>query len=133
MKEKILIIEDDKGMQFFLSEALKKQEYQAYSDACHPVNCFFDENPIECPCLRKGDQQKSREQKPSVHKIPAPSDHEKSMKESGKKDQRSVFQVLTIFFQQKHQYGQHEDRRSQTALKQISDVLEALGPIGTGA
>ncbi len=35
MHEKILIIEDDEGMQFFLSEALKKQDYQvvSFSDA----------------------------------------------------------------------------------------------------
>jgi len=31
MKERILIIEDDEGMQFFLSEALQKQEYKVFS------------------------------------------------------------------------------------------------------
>ncbi|MGA1792229.1 MAG: sigma-54-dependent transcriptional regulator [bacterium] len=31
MSERILIIEDDEGMQFFLSEALQKQEYQVFS------------------------------------------------------------------------------------------------------
>jgi DNA-binding NtrC family response regulator len=40
MKEKILLIEDDNGMQFFLSEALKKQGYEVvtYPDAEQALN-----------------------------------------------------------------------------------------------
>ena len=40
MGERILIIEDDNGMQFFLSEALKKQGYEVvtYPDAEQALN-----------------------------------------------------------------------------------------------
>lgn len=58
-----------------------KKEDQAYSDASNPKCCFLVQKPVECPCLRKGNQEKSRQKKPPVHKIPTPSYHEKSMKQ----------------------------------------------------
>ena len=67
-----------------------------------------------------------------MHKIPSPSDHEESMNHSGKKDQKSVFQIPMVSFQKKHQNGKEKNNRNQTALKQIPNVLETLGPMGSG-
>ena len=74
-----------------------KKENYAYSHTYELKNIVFAEKCVECPHKRQGDQKKCREEKSSVHKIPASPNHEKSMKKPGKKHQYSVLQNSAVF------------------------------------